>query len=64
MLNNYQYVFITNRLSDLCVSFLTDKILDGFDEGLLIGMILINLQHVFDSKNQKILLKNVNLYVF
>ena len=64
MLNNYQYVFITNRLSDLCVSFLTDKILDGFDEGLLIGMILINLQHVFDSKNQEILLKNVNLYVF
>ena len=64
MLNNYQYVFITNRSSDLCVSFLTDKILDGFDEGLLIGMILINLQHVFDSKNQEILLKNVNLYVF
>ena len=64
MLNNYQYVFITNRLSDLCVSFLTDKILDGFDEGLLIGMILNNLQHVFDSKNQEILLKNVNLYVF
>ena len=44
-------------MTDLCVSLLTDKILEGFDEGLIIGMILINPQKSFDLKNQEILLK-------
>ena len=41
---NYQSGFITNHSTNLCLSFLTDKILKGFDEGLLTGMILIDLQ--------------------
>ena len=44
-------------MANLCVSFLTDKFLKGFDEGLLNEMILINLQKAFDSENQEIWLQ-------
>ena len=46
---NYQYGFRTNYSSNICLSFLTDKILIGFYEGLLTGMILIDLQKAFDT---------------
>ena len=36
---------------------MTDKILKGFDEGLVTGMILIDLQKAFDKINHEILLK-------
>ena len=36
---------------------MTDKILKGFDEGLLTGMILIDLTKAFDIINHKILFK-------
>ena len=38
------------------MSFLTDKVLKGFDKGLLTGMILINLQKAFDTTDHEILL--------
>ena len=44
--------------------FLTDKILKGFDEGLLTGMILIDLQKVFDTINHEILLKKLEAIGF
>ena len=40
---NYQSRFRTNYSTNLCLFFITDKILKGFDEGLLTGMILIDL---------------------
>ena len=43
ILYNYQSGFTTNHSTNLHLSFLTDKILKGFDEGLLPGMILIGL---------------------
>ena len=52
--NNYQSGFRVNHSTNLCLSFLTDKILKGFDEGLLTGMILIDLQ-----KHHEILLQKL-----
>ena len=37
------------------LSYLTDKILTGFESGLLTGMILINLQKPFDTINHDVL---------
>ena len=53
ILYNYQSGFRTNHSTNLCLSFLTDKILKGFDEGLLTGMILIDLQKAFDTINHE-----------
>ena len=49
-------MFISNYLINLCLSFLNNKILKGIDEGLLTGMILIELQKAFDTINQEMLL--------
>ena len=64
ILYNYQSGFRTNHLANLCLSFLTDKILKGFDEGLLTGMILIDLQKAFDTINHEILLKKLEAVSF
>ena len=57
LLYKYQSGFRANYLINLCFSFLTDKILKGFEEGLLTGMILINLQKTFDTIDHEILLQ-------
>ena len=54
---NYQSIFRANHSTNLCLSFLTDKILQGFDEGLLTGMILTDLQKAFDGIDHEILLQ-------
>ena len=59
ILYNYQSGFRTNHSTNLCLSFLTDKILKGFDEGLLTGMILIDPQKAFNTINHEILLKKL-----
>ena len=46
---NYQSGFRGNHSTNLCFSFLTDKVLRRFDKGLLTGMILIYLQKAFDT---------------
>ena len=56
------FYVISNLDSDqitqqICVWHLTDKILKVFDEGLLTGMILIDLQKAFDTINHKVLLQ-------
>ena len=43
---------------------MTDKILTGFDSGLLTGMTLIDLQKAFDNINHDILLKKCLLLDF
>ena len=53
---NYQSEFRKNHSTDLCLSFLNDKILKGFDKGIFTGMILIDLQKSFDTINHEILL--------
>ena len=46
------------------MSFLTDKILKEFDEGLLTGMILIDLQKAFDTIDHQILLRKLKAIKF
>ena len=55
---------LINHSTNLCLSFLTDKILKSFDEGLLTEMILIDLQIAFDTVNNEILLKKLEAIGF
>ena len=50
----YIYVFL----------FLNDNILEGFDDGLVTGIILIGLQKAFDTINHNILLKKLSIIAF
>ena len=59
MLYNYQSRFRGNHSTSLSLSFLTDKVLKGFDGGLLTGMILIDLQKAFDKIDHKILFQKM-----
>ena len=43
------------------LSYLHDKIIKGFDSGLLTGMVFIGLQKAFDTIDQNILIKK-NLF--
>ena len=48
----------------MCLSFLTNKVLKVFDNGLLTGMILIDLQKTFDTIDHEILLQKLNAIRF
>ena len=50
--------------TNLCSSFLTDKVLKGSNEGLLTGMILIDLQKAFCTIDHEILLHKLNAIKF
>ena len=50
ILYNFQSGFRPNHSTNLCLAHLTNKMLKGFDEGLLTGMTLIDLQKAFDTK--------------
>ena len=56
MFYKYQSGLRNNHSTDLFLSFLNDKSLKGFDNGVYTGMILIDLQKAFDTINHKILL--------
>ena len=53
---NYQPGFRANHSTNLCLPFLTDKVLKGLDEDFLTGMVLIKLQKAFDTIDHEILL--------
>ena len=55
ILYSYQSRFRKKYSTDTCLSFLNNKILKGFDDGLVIGMILIYFQKTFDTINHGIL---------
>ena len=64
VLYHYQSGFRKNHSTDTCLSFLNDKILKGFDDGLVTCMILIDLQKAFDTINHDILLKKLSIIGF
>ena len=45
---------------DFCLSYLNDNILKDFDKGMMTGMILIDLQKVFDIIDHDMLLQILN----
>ena len=49
---------------DTCLSFLNDKILKAFDDSLMTGIVLIDLQKGFDTINHDILLKKLSIIGF
>ena len=51
-------------LTDTCLSYLTDKVKIGFEEGLLTGMVLIDLQKAFDTIDHSILLEKMSCLGF
>ena len=55
----YQSGVRNNHSTDLFLSFLNDKILKGFNNGVYTGIILIDLQKAFDTINHKILLEKL-----
>ena len=64
ILYDYQSGFRKNHSKDTCLSFLNDKILKGFDDGLVTGMILIDLQKAFVTIDHDILLKKLSITGF
>ena len=64
ILYNYQSGFRANHSTNLCLSFLTDKILKGFDEGLLAEMISIDLQKAVDTIDHEILVQRLKTIRF
>ena len=64
ILYDYQSGFRKNHSTGTCHSYLNDKILKGFDDGLVTGMILIDLQKAFDTINHGILLKKLSIIGF
>ena len=59
ILYKYQSGVRTKHLTDLCLSYLNDKILKGFVNGLFTGVILIDLQKVFDTIDHNTLLEKL-----
>ena len=61
---SFQSGFRGKHSTDTCLTYLHDKILKGFDEGLLTGMITIDLQKAFDTIDHEILLSKMPLLGF
>ena len=59
LLYTYQSGFQKKHSTDFCLSYLNDKILKGFDKGLMTGMILIDLQKAFDTIDHDVLLQKL-----
>ena len=53
----YQSGFRSHHSTNSCLSFLCNKVQQGFEKGMLTGMILIDLRKAFDTIDHKILLQ-------
>ena len=59
LLYNYQSVFRKKHSTDFCLSYSNDKILKGFDKGLMTGIFLIDLQKAFDPIDYYVLFQKL-----
>ena len=57
LLYTYQSGFQKEHTTNFCLSFFNDKILKDFDKAMMTGMILIDLQMVFDTIDLAVLLQ-------
>ena len=64
ILYKYQSGFWKHHSTDTCLSYLTDKVKIGFEEGLLTGMVFIDLQKAFDTIDHSILLEKMSCLGF
>ena len=64
ILYKYKSGFRTKHSTDLCLSYLNDKILKGFENDLFTGMVLIDLRKAFDTIGHNILLEKLKAIVF
>ena len=64
ILYSYQSGFRKHYSTDICLSYLTDKVRTGFEKGLLTGMVLIDIQRAFDTIDLGILLYKMNCLGF
>ena len=64
VLHDYQSGFRKNHSTNTSLSFLNDKILKDFYDGLVTDMILTDLQKAFDAINHDILLKKLRIISF
>ena len=64
ILFNFQSGFRPNHPTNMCLAHVTDKKLKGFHEGLIAGIILIDLQNVFDTTNHEVLLQKLEAIRF
>ena len=64
ILYKYQSGFRKHHSTDTCLSYLTDKVKIGFEEGLLTGMVFIDLQKAFDTIDHSILLEKMSCLGF
>ena len=64
ILYKYQSGFGTKHSTDLCLSYLNNKILKGSDNGIFTGMIIIDLQKAFDTIDHNILLEKLKAISF
>ena len=64
ILYRHQSGLCKNHSTDTSPAYLTDKILTGFDSGLLTRMIPIDLQKAFDTINHNILLRKMSTLRF
>ncbi|MEO1917133.1 MAG: reverse transcriptase family protein, partial [Candidatus Thioglobus sp.] len=64
ILYKYQSGFRSNHSTNSCLSYLSNKVLTSFDQGMLTGMILIDLQKAFDTIDHEILLQKMKYLGF
>ena len=64
ILYTYQSGFRKHYSTDNCVSYLTDRVRNSFEKGLLTRMILIDLQKAFDTIDHSILLEKMECFSF
>ena len=60
----YQSGFRKQYSTDIHLSYLMDKVRNGFEKGSLTGMILIDLQNAFDTIDHKILIEKMSCLGF